>query len=203
MRLGGDRSIRVDVRLVTATNADLEAAVAGGLFRQDLYYRLKVFTIQVPPLRERRADIPLLVDTFLDDLSRANAVPRKTLLPETLAALENYAWPGNVRELKNLIESVLVSSPGDAIGLNDLPSAIARRPVEDRGDGAAPGTTLATMERLLIARTLEHTGGNRTHAAELLGIGVRTLQRKIHVFGLDIRPRKRRPRRRLPALNRR
>ena len=195
MRVGGDQSIHVDVRVIAATNADLETMVEQGTFRQDLYYRLKVVTIHVPPLRERRWDIPVLVETFLDELSRANAVPRKTVTPEALAALQEYQWPGNVRELKNLVESVLVSCPGDEIRVEDLPPAIVRGgPAPDRGH-LVPGMTLANAERELIRRTLEHTGGNRTHTAEMLGIGVRTLQRKIHSFELDIRPQRRRPRR--------
>ncbi len=199
MRVGGDQSIRVDVRVIAATNADLEALVARSLFRQDLYYRLKVVTIHVPPLRERRFDIPVLVETFLDELSRANAVPRKAISPEALAALQDYQWPGNVRELKNVIESVLVSTQGDPIRREDLPPSIARgAPVPERGD-LMPGATLEEIERELIRRTLEHTGGNRTHTAEMLGIGVRTLQRKIRSFGLDIRPLRRRPRRRRTA----
>ncbi len=194
MRLGGDESLRVDVRLITATNADLESLVERGAFRRDLYYRLKVFTIHVPPLRERREDIPALVEGFLEELSRANAVARKRITPEAMAALESYRWPGNVRELKNVLESLLVSSPGGLIRLEDLPPAIARRrDSEERPDFEA-GTTLRAMERNLIRRTLERTGGNRTWSAQLLGIGVRTLQRKIRSYGLDIPPRRRRPR---------
>ncbi len=199
MRVGGDHSIRVDVRVIAATNADLEGAVTRGLFRQDLYYRLKVVTIHVPPLRERRWDIPVLVETFLDELSRANAVPRKAVSPEALAALEAYQWPGNVRELKNVIESVLVSTLGELIRREDLPPAIARPASAPEGEGLMPGMTLADMEREMIRTTLEHTGGNRTHTAEMLGIGVRTLQRKIRTFGLDIKPARRRARRRRAA----
>ncbi len=196
MRVGGDHSISVDVRVIAATNSELERMVTEGTFRQDLYYRLKVVTISVPPLRERRGDIPVLVETFLDELSRANAVPRKAITPESLAALQAYHWPGNVRELKNVLESVLVSCPGDVIGVEDLPPSITRRDANPQRTELLPGTTLEEMERELIRATLEHTGGNRTHTAELLGIGVRTLQRKIRLFELDIRPLRRRPRRR-------
>jgi len=194
MRVGGDESVRVDVRLIAATNADLESLVERGAFRQDLYYRLKVVTIHVPPLRERREDIPALVEGFLDELARANAVPRKKVTPEAMAALESYRWPGNVRELKNVLESLLVSSPGELIRLEDLPPAIAGRRDSEARASFEPGTTLGDMERELIRRTLEHTGGNRTWSAQLLGIGVRTLQRKIRSYGLDIPPRRRRPR---------
>ncbi len=201
MRVGGDQILKVDVRVIAATNADLEAMVARGTFRQDLYYRLKVVTITVPPLRERRADIPQLVEIFLDELSRGNAVRGKTVTPSAMAALQAYGWPGNVRELKNVLESLLVSAPGDTVDLGDLPPAIERRTSRISAEAAlSPGTTLAQMERELIRRTLEHTGGNRTHSAQLLGIGVRTLQRKIQEYGLAIPPKRRRPRVRRGAI---
>ena len=196
MRVGGDQSIRVDVRVIAATNADLEDMVERSHFRRDLYYRLKVLTVQVPPLRERRQDIPALVDTFLDELSRANAVRRKAIVPEALAALQDYHWPGNVRELKNILESVLVSSAGELIRLEDLPPSVRRETAAFERPEIAVGMTLEDMERELIRRTLEHTGGNRTHCASLLDIGVRTLQRKIRGFRLDIPSKRRRPRRR-------
>jgi DNA-binding NtrC family response regulator len=196
MRIGGNQSIHVDVRVITATNANLEEMVARKLFRRDLYYRLKVVTIRVPPLRERRQDIPGLVETFLDQLSRANAVPTKTVTPEALAALQAYYWPGNVRELKNLLESVLVSDTRPEIHPDDLPGSVHRRQSSSENLDLVPGMTLEEMERELIRRTLVHTGGNRTHAASLLGIGVRTLQRKIRLYGIDIAPKRRRPRRR-------
>ncbi len=196
MRVGGDQSIRVDVRVIAATNADLEEMVERSLFRRDLYYRLKVLTVSVPPLRERREDIPALVETFLEELSRANAVRPKAILEDALAALVAYHWPGNVRELKNILESVLVSSPGDVIRLDDLPPSVRRESSAFERPGVAVGMTLEDMERELILRTLEHTGGNRTHCAALLGIGVRTLQRKIHDFGIDVPSKRRRSRRR-------
>ena len=194
MRVGGDQSVRVDVRLIAATNADLEERVGRGEFRQDLYYRLKVVTIRVPPLRERRQDTPYLVRGFLDELARVNAVPHRTVSDAAMLLLTEYAWPGNVRELKNLIESLLVSVNGTEIRVEDLPSHIHGGRLGADGGSFEPGTTLAEMERVLIRRTLEHTGGNRTHGAELLGIGVRTLQRKIREFGLDVAPRRRRRR---------
>jgi len=196
MRVGGSQSIRVDVRVIAATNADLESMVLDASFRQDLYYRLKVVTITVPPLRERRQDIPSLVNTFLDELSRANAVHRKTLTPQSMTALQDYHWPGNVRELKNLLESALVSVTGDVIRVEDLPRAVRQERVPRGSSELTPGTTLAALERALILRTLEHTGGNRTHSASLLGIGVRTLQRKIQSYGIDIPSKRRRPHRR-------
>ena len=197
MRIGGDRHVRVDVRVIAATNADLEAMVERGAFRRDLYYRLKVVTIQVPPLRDRRSDIPTLVEAFLDELSRTNAVPRKSISPEALEALSGYQWPGNVRELKNILESVLVSSPGDRILPEDLPPSVLRERAAPPRAFVAAGTKLEDMERDLIRATLEQTGGNRTHSAAMLGIGVRTLQRKIRIFGLEIASKRRRPRRRV------
>jgi two-component system NtrC family response regulator/two-component system response regulator HydG len=194
MRVGGDQNLRVDVRVIAATNANLDMMVERGTFRRDLYYRLKVVTIHVPALRDRRADLPELIEGFLDELSRANAVPRKRVAPEVLDALSSYDWPGNVRELKNVLESVLVASPGESITLEDLPPSIARAVAPKGPPAAAPGTTLETMERELIRATLESAGGNRTHSAELLGIGVRTLQRKIRTYGLDIASKRRRPR---------
>jgi DNA-binding NtrC family response regulator len=200
MRIGGDGPVRVDVRLIAATNADLERLVAERQFRRDLYYRLKVVTIPVPPLRERQEDIPHLVAVFLDELARENAVPRKRLTPAALAALEMYHWPGNVRELKNLLESVLVSVLGPEIDVDDLPPTVRPSSVQPLPIDLAPGTTLAEMERAMIRRTLERTGGNRTHSAQILGIGVRTLQRKMRAYGIDIAARRRRPRRRMPVI---
>ncbi len=196
MRIGGDRNIRVDVRVIAATNADLDAMVGRRRFRRDLYYRLKVVVIPVPPLRDRRQDIPYLVETFLDQLSSSNAVPRKTLSPEAMATLEAYSWPGNVRELKNALESILVSTLGDRIEQEDLPGGFLKAEPARSSYGIQPGTTLEEMERELIRLTLEHTGGNRTHSASLIGIGVRTLQRKIRSYGIDIAPKRRRPRKR-------
>ncbi len=196
MRIGGDRSIRVDVRVIAATNADLEVMVAERRFRRDLYYRLKVVVIPVPPLRDRKQDIPYLVETFLDQLSSSNAVPRKVMSPEALAHLQAYSWPGNVRELKNVLESVLVSTRGARVEQDDLPGLLLKTEPVHSDSGIRPGTTLEELERELIRLTLEHTGGNRTHSASLMGIGVRTLQRKIQSYGIDIAPRRRRPRKR-------
>ena len=196
MRVGGHQSIRVDVRLIAATNADLEQMVEQRTFRQDLYYRLKVVSLRVPALRERRLDIPYLIDTFLDELSGSNAVQRKNVSPEAMAALADHAWPGNVRELKNLLESLLVTTEVDEIGVEDLPRSVRGSRAEVDASELVAGTTIEQMERALIRRTLEHTGGNRTHSAQLLGIGVRTLQRKMQAYDIRIRSRRRRRRNR-------
>lgn len=194
MRVGGHQTIRVDVRLIAATNANLEDMVQEGTFRKDLYYRLKVVSLLVPPLRERRLDIPYLIDTFLDELSGSNAVQRRNVSPDALAALTDHAWPGNVRELKNLLESLLVTTDGDEIGIEDLPRSVRGPRAEVEASELVAGTTLEQMERALIRRTLEHTGGNRTHSAALLGIGVRTLQRKMQAYDIRIRSTRRRQR---------
>jgi DNA-binding NtrC family response regulator len=198
MRVGGDQNVRVDVRVIAATNSDLEAMVERGTFRRDLYYRLKVVTIQVPPLRERRSDIPALVEAFLEELARDNAVPRKAISTEALEALQSYHWPGNVRELKNILESVLVSTSGDRVTPEDLPPSVLRERAAPAKTTITPGTTIAEMERELIRATLQQAGGNRTHSAHMLGIGVRTLQRKIRLFGLEIASKRRRRRALVP-----
>ncbi len=185
MRVGGNRNIRVDVRVLAATNSDLQQRIDEGKFREDLYFRLKVITLAVPPLRDRSEDIPDLAAVFLDSLCRANDIPSKDLSPEALFALLNYAWPGNVRELKNLLESLVITVPGHRIGANDLPPPIRG---EEPGEKVLPrieaGMTLRQMEKDLIEKTLARTAGNRTRAARILQIGVRTLQRKIKEYGL-------------------
>ena len=196
MRVGGTETIHVDIRLVAATNRDLEAAVAEGTFRNDLYYRLKVVTLTIPPLRERREDVPLLIRHFLDRFAEENGREGLRIGPHAMRALCEGRWEGNVRELKNVIESLVVLTPQDEIGLEDLPPEL--RPSEtwpvptpgpqptaaavDGGDEALP--TMEELERQAILRALERTGGNRTQAAEILGIGLRTLQRKLKDYRL-------------------
>lgn len=241
MRVGGSTTIPVDVRVVAATNRDLREEVETGRFRRDLYYRIKVLTIDIPPLRERRDDIPLLVNKFIKEFCEENRLTFAGLTDEALDVIKNYDWPGNVRELRNLIESMLVLSPGSKIRATDIPDHIYRRgdprrllpiPVpqeippgreleavlkalleikrdigqlrmeitsrggveivppgesvrsQDSGydDGyikIVPGTSLQEVERLLLKATLDMVGGNRRMASELLGIGERTLYRKI------------------------
>src|SRR2546426_43493 len=189
MRVGGSRNIGIDVRVLAATNADLQERIRQGRFREDLYFRLQVITLRVPSLRERSEDIPELVRTFLESLCRANNLPTKDLTPDALIALGHYAWPGNVREMKNLLESLVVTVPGDVIDLADLPPAV-------RGERSADaihlrveaGMSMRDMQRELIRRTLARTDGNRTRAAHILQIGVRTLQRKIKEYGLQKHP---------------
>jgi DNA-binding NtrC family response regulator len=201
MRVGGTRPVRVDVRLVAATNADLERMVREGRFREDLYYRLKVVTLGVPALRERREDIPDLVESFLHRVCRENNLRPRRLTPEAAEALARYSWPGNVRELMNTIEAVVVRTVGEVIEVRDLPTAM-RENVQEPGPGASPASPLAgralqDVETEAIRATLALAGGSRTRTAALLGIGLRTLRRRIHELGLDeaLPPRPGRPRR--------
>jgi two-component system response regulator HydG len=177
--VGGD-TVRSDVRVVAATNRDLQAEVEAGRFREDLYYRLNVIAITAPPLRTRREDVPLLVDHFLGIYCVKNARPRLAVPPEVMTKLLDYAWPGNVRELENVIERATVLCRGDALSLQDLPEVVAR------ADAAAPdtitvaiGTPLADVEQRLIRETLKHTEGDKGLAAQLLGISARTIYRKL------------------------
>ena len=185
MRVGGTRNIRIDVRVLAATNAALQQRIRQGQFREDLYFRLQVITLQVPPLRQRSADLPELVRTFLDSMASANSVPPKEISPEALFLLSHYAWPGNVRELKNLLESLVVTLPGERIEAADLPAAVkGERGAEELLPRVEAGMTLKEMERELISKTLARTEGNRTRAARMLEIGVRTLHRKIREYNL-------------------
>jgi DNA-binding NtrC family response regulator len=178
--------VRVNVRVLAATNADLEALVKEGRFRQDLYYRLKVVTVRVPPLRERREDLPELAEHYIRQICRANGLPVRELRPEALTALLQHSWPGNVRELINGLEAALVGTQGTELGLEDLPASI-RQASETEGvaELLRPGLSLEEMERELIRRTLLHEGGHRLRTARILGIGERTLRRKIRSYGLE------------------
>jgi DNA-binding NtrC family response regulator len=192
MRVGGTETISVDIRLIAATNSDLEAAVEEGRFRSDLYYRLKVVTLKIPPLRKRREDIPLLANHFLDLFKKENGREGMHISPEAMRALVQTNWEGNVRELKNLIESLVVLAPEDEIRFEDLPPEYVSPQGEasvgfdghalDAESGQA--MTMDEIERRAILEALEKTGGNRTQAAEMLGIGLRTLQRKLKEYRL-------------------
>ncbi|MEE9292522.1 MAG: sigma-54 dependent transcriptional regulator [Acidobacteriota bacterium] len=187
MRVGGTETIRVDVRIIAASNADLEERVAAGSFRSDLYYRLKVVTIQIPPIRERVEDIPLLVHRFLEMFKEENGRPELSLDPEALEVMLRCRWDGNVREIRNLIESLVVLAPPErmSIRLEDLPDNYRSPSPRRLADAASagPARTMDEIEKEAILRTLEETGGNRTRAAEILGIGLRTLQRKLREYG--------------------
>jgi DNA-binding NtrC family response regulator len=196
MRVGGTDTIKVDIRLVAATNSDLEIAVERGAFRNDLYYRLKVVTLRIPPLRERREDIPLLANHFLATFGKENEREGMKFSPDAMRAIVNARWEGNVRELRNVVESLVVLTPSSEIRVADLPEEFKRfanvnvSPEGETEDASRTGNesgstlTMDEIERRAILAALERTGGNRTQAAELLGIGLRTLQRKLKEYKL-------------------
>jgi two-component system response regulator HydG len=194
-RVGSNEPIRVDVRILSATNRDLEKAIAAGTFREDLYHRLKVITINLPRLIERREDIPLLIDYFVKEHTRRH---NKTIRGISTAARRRilaYDWPGNVRQLRNVIESMVVVDIDEVLDVDDLPAELVPLPGGNSADGESAaaadglpelvGKSLAELEALFIAETLKATGGNRIEAASMLGIGQRTLYRKIKEYGLS------------------
>jgi DNA-binding NtrC family response regulator len=183
--VGASRVTTVNVRVVAATNRDLERSVREGSFRQDLYYRLNVIRIAVPPLRDRREDIPLLAAHVLRDVATRGG-PLRRLSPEALAALMSYAWPGNVRELENVLERLALAATGDSLEREDLPAVFRERPPATLEEPLFDGLpSLEQMEKRYLAHVLETLKGNRTRAAEVLGIDRRTLYRMMERFGMD------------------
>jgi two-component system response regulator HydG len=188
-RVGGTETLKVDVRVIAATNKDLEAAVRAGTFREDLLYRLRVFPLTMPPLRERRDDIPLLTEHFLRRHAERHRRRLRGLTPRALDLLMRYDWPGNVRELEHMIERAVILARGEHITPEELPPNIqaVSGAVEGSANQERPlpvGLTLKEVERELICKTLERTGGNRTKAAEILGISRATLHNKLKEYGL-------------------
>jgi DNA-binding NtrC family response regulator len=183
MPLGTSKEIDVDVRLVAATNSDLEQDVADKRFRSDLYYRLRVIELRLPPLRERREDIPLLIRYFIDQIAQENDRPVRDISPDAVEVLTAYDWPGNVRELRNTLESALVLTVNEIIQVGDLPPHLKEKTVDQ--ELIQVGMTMEEIEKEAIRRTLQQTEGHRTNAAEILGISVRNLQRKIKKFELE------------------
>jgi two-component system, NtrC family, response regulator AtoC len=180
-RVGGTQTLKVDVRVIAATNRDLKEEVAHGRFREDLFYRLNVVTIDMPPLRDRRSDIIALAKFFLDRYSQQNNKTVDTIAPEALELLVGYDWPGNVRELENAIERAVVLTPGSTIDARHLPAAI--RPVTRIGGmPPIPGATMAELEKYAILETLKSTGGSTSKAADILGISTRTIQYRLHEY---------------------
>ncbi len=187
-RLGGNETLKVDVRIVAASNQDLTEAIAERCFREDLYYRLNVIGIHLVPLRERRGDIPLLVEHFLERFSAKNNQPVNVFSRAAVEAMSNYDWPGNIRELENSVERAVVLGRGEVLTLADLPAGVAG---ESREDDELPveagstvisipvGTPLAEVERRVILETLRSTGGDKSAAARRLGIATRTIYRKL------------------------
>jgi len=190
-RLGDTRSVRIDVRVIATTNRRLRDAVQQGSFRADLYYRLNVIPLVLPPLRERREDIPELAQHFVRQHKGNFGGQEAMLSPELLERLQQHDWPGNIRELENLIRRVLALSPGPMIGPELLNGYEFTASAQFRPTAAPapvePGLTLRELERQLVERTLEATGGNRTRAADLLGVSLRTVRNKIREYGLGPR----------------
>lgn len=185
-RVGGTVTLRVDSRLIAATNRDLEQLVDDGTYRQDLYYRLNVVTIRIPPLRECRDDIPLLVNEFLREFCQENDKQLRGLSAEAMDLLMNYEWPGNVRELKNCVEGMVVmAKAGVELGEADIPAPIRAAPQAARGAFRA-GMTMKEIEREAIAGTLKAVDYDRRRAAVMLGIGLSTLYRKEKEYGLRL-----------------
>ena len=185
--VGSNESREVDIRLIFATNKDLKNLVREKAFRQDLFYRTVVVTIQMPPLRERREDIPLLARHFVKQLAREHADREIGISPEALKCLRRHDWPGNVRELRNCIESVVVLLRKNEIGPDDLPEEVrSGRPRSFSIPAFRVGMSLEDLEREAIEKTLRKVGGVRVRAAEILGLNVRTLQRKIAEYGLEV-----------------
>jgi two-component system response regulator HydG len=187
VRLGSNDPIRVDVRLISATNRNLDEMVTEKKFREDLFFRIKGVTIRIPPLRERREDIPLLIYYFLKQASERYNKPIENVKPETQQLLMSYTWPGNVRQLKNVIENMVVLSNGNQLAPDSLPREI--RPADAQLIGGLDnvvGISLEQLEKEAIRNTLKMTNGNREQAAKILGIGERTLYRKIKEYGITL-----------------
>ena len=186
VRLGSNEPRLVDVRIVSATNRDIDAMVADGAFRQDLFFRIKGVTIQIPPLRERREDIPLLTHFFIQQTAEKYEKTVESVDPEVQQQMMAYTWPGNVRQLKTVVENMVVLAPGDRLTPDLLPPEIRRGAgTEGAGFSQLVGISIEQAELELIRNTLKMTEGNREKAAKILGIGERTLYRKIKEYGLS------------------
>jgi two-component system response regulator HydG len=185
--LGSNQEIESDVRIIAATNRNLREMVDEGEFREDLFYRLHVVCIDLPPLRDRRVDIPLLVNTFIKEISSSNERPVREITAEAMIRLQSYDWPGNVRELRNMLESIIVMSTRELIDVSDLVPPVREAdsslPIQSLIDRGMP---LAEIEKEVIRQTLQRTGGNRTEASRILGISTRTLQRRLKEFGWEV-----------------
>lgn len=193
-RLGGTKQISVNVRVIAATNVDLKQAIADKHFREDLYYRLSVFPISVPPLRDRHEDVPKLAEYFVQKYCTEMSKPLKKLSQESLKLMDRYHWPGNVRELENVVEQALVFADGTRVGIDDLPAAVIgaeRADTPDLPDGERPlPDVLEDLERQLIVRAYERAGGVKTETARLLGIKTPALYYKLEKYGIgDVKSR--------------
>ena len=185
VRIGSNESVKIDVRIIAATNKDLGELVKEGKFREDLYFRFNVICLRLPPLRERQEDIFLLMDSFIKEFSKKNGKNIKDISPEARKIIFRYDWPGNVRELRNCIESMIVFNQNGVLDINDMPEHIykSNRPALT-GPVFPVGVTLDEMEKELMKNTLAYVGGNRGETARILGIGERTLYRKLEKYDL-------------------
>jgi DNA-binding NtrC family response regulator len=183
-RVGGEETIEVDIRILSATNKDLKEETDKGNFREDLFYRLNVVNIHVPPLRDRKEDVELLSAAFLKEFSEENGKKISGIDQKARLALHNYNWPGNIRELRNCIESAVVMCKGTVITLNDMPPSISSGS-DDDSVRIDIGMSMEDAEKEIIKATLFHESGNKTRTAEILGIGRKTLHRKINEYGLN------------------
>jgi DNA-binding NtrC family response regulator len=179
-RVGGNETISVDVRVIAATNRDLKQMVAEGKFREDLYYRLNVINLEMPTLRDRPSDVPLLASHFLHRYAKENGKEVRAFTAEALECMAGYAWPGNVRELENVVERAVVLAQSAEITLADLPAQFA--PAKARPGLQIPGATMDEIERYAIIKTLESTGGSTSEAGKILNISVRKIQYKLHEY---------------------
>jgi DNA-binding NtrC family response regulator len=187
--VGGHEDRKVNVRVIAATSRDIRKMVEEGTFREDLYYRLNVITVNLPPLRQRPDDVPILVDHFLKEIAATKNTAHRRVSPEVMRRFQSYRWPGNVRELRNALESMMVLADGEVLTENDLPERIATASAELVSPREIPtNVTMEELEKLAIIKALDQCGGNRTHAANRLGISVRTLQRKLRQYELEKGP---------------
>jgi len=184
-RVGSNKTLTADIRLVAATNKNLEDLVKAGKFREDLFFRLRVVEIELPPLRERSGDIPLLAQSFLREFAKENGKAVNDFTADALEALMNFSWPGNVRELRTAIEHAVVLSRGERITLRDLPPSVRHGGAVEPKILAGKDLTVKDAEKQLIIRALKETEGNRTHAAKKIGMSRRTFHRKLHEYHLE------------------
>jgi DNA-binding NtrC family response regulator len=184
-RVGGEETLKVDIRVITATNKDLHFEVEQGRFREDLFYRLNVINLHIPPLRERKEDIPLLINHFINLYSGRHGKQAVQISLKALKLMENYIWKGNIRELQNLVENLIVMSKGVEITPDDLPAAIRNFSGQEELR-LEVGIPLDEVERRAIIATLDSVNGNKSHAARVLGIGRKTLLRKLEGYGLTV-----------------
>jgi DNA-binding NtrC family response regulator len=185
-RLGGNKTYEVDVRLIAAANRDLKTLVDEGKFREDLYYRLAVVHVEIPELRDRRQDIPLLVEAFLEEFNNSHDKSVKGVSRGVMDALMTYDWPGNIRELRNCLEGMVTfSRPNSVLGTSELPPHLRERKPSDDGFYLRVGMTMEDVEKTIIEKTLQSTGYNKEKTAEILQIGLRTLYRKIKEYQIQ------------------